>query len=157
MRAALRKAGKYAAMDADEIDYVNPHGSSTPLNDKFETWAIKDVFGDHAQKLVITSTKSMVGHMFGAAGAVEAMAAVKAIETGIIPPTINYETPDPDCDLDYAPNVARERKVRAAMSNSFGLGGPQRERRVPTLRGASRPPAAGTQGTRQACVTTTAS
>jgi 3-oxoacyl-[acyl-carrier-protein] synthase II len=123
MRAALRKAGKYAAMDADEIDYVNPHGSATPLNDKFETWAIKDVFGDHARNLVITSSKSMVGHMFGAAGAVEAMAAVKAIETGIIPPTINYETPDPDCDLDYAPNVARERKVRAAMSNSFGLGG----------------------------------
>jgi 3-oxoacyl-[acyl-carrier-protein] synthase II len=123
MRAALRKAGNYAAMDADEIDYVNPHGSSTPLNDKFETWAIKDVFGDHARNVVITSSKSMVGHMFGAAGAVEAMAAVKAIETGIIPPTINYETPDPDCDLDYAPNVARERKVRAAMSNSFGLGG----------------------------------
>jgi 3-oxoacyl-[acyl-carrier-protein] synthase II len=123
MRAALRKAGKHAAMDADEIDYVNPHGSSTPLNDKFETWAIKDVFGDHAQNLVITSSKSMVGHMFGAAGAVEALAAVKAIETGIIPPTINYETPDPDCDLDYAPNVARERKVRAAMSNCFGLGG----------------------------------
>jgi beta-ketoacyl-acyl-carrier-protein synthase II len=123
MRAALRKAGKHAGMDADEIDYVNPHGSSTPLNDKFETWAIKDVFGDHASKLVITSSKSMVGHMFGAAGAVEALAAVKAIETGIIPPTINYQTPDPDCDLDYAPNVARERKVRAAMSNSFGLGG----------------------------------
>jgi 3-oxoacyl-[acyl-carrier-protein] synthase II len=123
MLAALRKAGKYAAMDADEIDYVNPHGSATPLNDKFETWAIKDVFGDHARNLVVSSSKSMVGHMFGAAGAVEAMAAVKAIETGIIPPTINYETPDPDCDLDYAPNVARERKVRAAMSNSFGLGG----------------------------------
>jgi 3-oxoacyl-[acyl-carrier-protein] synthase II len=123
MRAALKKACKHAEMPADEIDYVNPHGSSTPLNDKFETWAIKDVFGDHANNLVITSSKSMVGHMFGAAGAVEALAAVKAIETGIIPPTINYETPDPDCDLDYAPNVARERKVRAAMSNSFGLGG----------------------------------
>ena len=123
MRAALRKAGKHAELDPTEIDYVNPHGSSTPLNDKFETWAIKDVFGEHANNLVITSSKSMVGHMFGAAGAVEAMAAVKAIETGIIPPTINYQTPDPDCDLDYAPNVARERKVRAAMSNSFGLGG----------------------------------
>ena len=123
MRAALRKAGKHAAMAADEVDYINPHGSSTPLNDKFETWAIKDVFGNHARNLVITSTKSMVGHLFGAAGAVEAMAAVKAIETGIIPPTINYQTPDPDCDLDYAPNVAREQKVRAAMSNSFGLGG----------------------------------
>jgi 3-oxoacyl-[acyl-carrier-protein] synthase II len=123
MQAALRKAGRHAAMPADEVDYVNPHGSSTPLNDKFETWAIKDVFGDHARELVITSSKSMVGHMFGAAGAVEALAAVKAVETGIIPPTINYETPDPDCDLDYAPNEARERKVRAAMSNSFGLGG----------------------------------
>jgi beta-ketoacyl-acyl-carrier-protein synthase II len=123
MRAALRKAGKYAQMPADEVDYVNPHGSSTPLNDKFETWAIKDVFGDHARDLVISSSKSMVGHMFGAAGAVEALAAVKAVETGIIPPTINYQTPDPDCDLDYAPNVSRERKVRAAMSNSFGLGG----------------------------------
>jgi 3-oxoacyl-(acyl-carrier-protein) synthase len=123
MRAALRKAGKHAQMPADEVDYVNPHGSSTPLNDKFETWAIKDVFGEHARDLTITSSKSMVGHMFGAAGAVEALAAVKAVETGIIPPTINYETPDPDCDLDYAPNEAKERKVRAAISNSFGLGG----------------------------------
>jgi beta-ketoacyl-acyl-carrier-protein synthase II len=123
MRAALRKAGKHAQMPADEVDYVNPHGSSTPLNDKFETWAIKDVFGEHAQNLTITSSKSMVGHMFGAAGAVEALAAIKAIETGVIPPTINYETPDPDCDLDYAPNEAKERKVRAAISNSFGLGG----------------------------------
>ena len=123
MRAALRKAGNHAQMPSDEIDYVNPHGSSTPLNDKFETWAIKDVFGDHANDLVITSTKSMVGHLFGAAGAVEGLVAVKAVETGVIPPTINYETPDPDCDLDYAPNEAREQKVRAAMSNSFGLGG----------------------------------
>ncbi|MCC6180026.1 MAG: beta-ketoacyl-ACP synthase II [Chloroflexi bacterium] len=123
MRAALRKAGKHAGMPADEVDYVNPHGSSTPLNDRFETWAIKDVFGEHARSQVITSSKSMVGHMFGAAGAVEAVAAIKAIETGIIHPTINYETPDPDCDLDYAPNEARERPVRAAMSNSFGLGG----------------------------------
>jgi 3-oxoacyl-[acyl-carrier-protein] synthase II len=123
MRAALRKAGKYASMPADEVDYVNPHGSSTPLNDKFETWAVKDVFGEHARDMVMTSSKSMVGHMFGAAGAVEGLVAIKAIETGIIPPTINYETPDPDCDLDYAPNVAREKKVRAAISNSFGLGG----------------------------------
>jgi beta-ketoacyl-acyl-carrier-protein synthase II len=123
MRAALRKAGKHAEMPSDEVDYVNPHGSSTPLNDKFETWAIKDVFGEHARDLTITSSKSMVGHMFGAAGAVEALAAIKAVETGVIPPTINYETPDPDCDLDYAPNEAKERKVRAAISNSFGLGG----------------------------------
>jgi 3-oxoacyl-[acyl-carrier-protein] synthase II len=123
MRAALRKAGKHAGMPADEVDYVNPHGSSTPLNDKFETWAVKDVFGDHARDMTITSSKSMVGHMFGAAGAVEGLVAIKAVETGIIPPTINYQTPDPDCDLDYAPNVAKERKVRAAISNSFGLGG----------------------------------
>lgn len=123
MRAALRKAGKHAGLTPDQIGYVNPHGSSTPLNDKFETWAIRDVFGPHADQLVVTSTKSMVGHMFGAAGAIEAFACVKALETGVIPPTINYETPDPDCDLDYAPNVARERQVTAAMSNSFGLGG----------------------------------
>jgi 3-oxoacyl-[acyl-carrier-protein] synthase II len=123
MRAALRKAGTHAGMPADEIDYINPHGSSTPLNDKFETWAVKDVFGEHARDMVITSSKSMVGHMFGAAGAVEGLVAIKAVETGIIPPTINYETPDPDCDLDYAPNEAREKKVRAAISNSFGLGG----------------------------------
>ncbi len=123
MRAALRKAGRVAGLPADEIDYINPHGSSTPFNDRYETAAIKAVFGDHARKQVITSSKSMVGHMFGAAGTVEAIACIKAIETGIIPPTINYETPDPDCDLDYAPNVAREMQVRAAMSNSFGLGG----------------------------------
>src|SRR5207247_1387479 len=123
MRAALRKAGSHAGLTADEIDYINPHGSSTPVNDKVETIAIKDVFGDHARELVVSSTKSMVGHLFGAAGAVEALVCIKAVETGIIPPTINYETPDPECDLDYAPNVAKERKVRAAMSNSFGLGG----------------------------------
>jgi beta-ketoacyl-acyl-carrier-protein synthase II len=123
MRAALRKAGNHSGLTPDEIDYINPHGSSTPVNDKVETWAIKDVFGEHARELTVSSTKSMVGHMFGAAGAVEALACIKAIETGIIPPTINYQTPDPDCDLDYAPNVAKERKVRAAMSNSFGLGG----------------------------------
>jgi 3-oxoacyl-[acyl-carrier-protein] synthase II len=123
MRAALRKAGKHSGMPADEVDYVNPHGSSTPLNDKFETGAIKDVFGDHARTMMVSSSKSMVGHMFGAAGAVEALATIKTVETGIVPPTINYETPDPDCDLDYVPNVSRERKVRAAISNSFGLGG----------------------------------
>ncbi|MDP8921357.1 MAG: beta-ketoacyl-ACP synthase II [Chloroflexota bacterium] len=123
MRAALRKAGAHAGLAPDEVDYINAHGTSTPYNDKFETLAIKDVFGGHARELVVSSTKSMIGHLFGAAGAVEAVACVKAIETGVIPPTINYETPDPDCDLDYAPNVARERRVRAAMSNSFGLGG----------------------------------
>ncbi len=123
MRAALRKAASHAGLRPEEIDYVNAHGTSTPLNDKFESFAIKEVFGDHARDLVVSSTKSMVGHLFGAAGAVEALACAKAIETGIIPPTINYETPDPECDLDYAPNQARERPVWAAMSNSFGLGG----------------------------------
>jgi 3-oxoacyl-[acyl-carrier-protein] synthase II len=123
MRAALRKAGTHAGLAPDRVDYVNAHGTSTPLNDKFETAAIKEVFGDHARDLVVSSTKSMVGHLFGAAGAVEAFACVKAIETGVIPPTINYETPDPDCDLDYAPNQPRERRIQAAMSNSFGLGG----------------------------------
>jgi 3-oxoacyl-(acyl-carrier-protein) synthase len=123
MRAALKKAGRLSGMTADEIGYINPHGSSTPLNDKFETAAIKEVFGAHAYQLTVSSSKSMVGHMFGAAGAVEALATIKAVETGIIPPTINYETPDPDCDLDYVPNVAKERPLQAAMSNSFGLGG----------------------------------
>jgi 3-oxoacyl-[acyl-carrier-protein] synthase II len=123
MRAALRKAAGHAGLRPDDVDYVNAHGTSTPLNDKYESWAVKEVFGEHARRLMVSSTKSMIGHLFGAAGAVEALASVKAVETGVIPPTINYETPDPDCDLDYAPNVARERRVRVAMSNSFGLGG----------------------------------
>ena len=119
MRAALRKA----RMQPDEVDYINPHGSGTPFNDKFETAAIKQVFWDHAYKLAISSTKSMIGHLFGAAGAVEAIAALMTIHTGQIPPTINLEVPDPDCDLDYVPGVGRQADVRAAMSNSFGLGG----------------------------------
>ncbi|MCC6176015.1 MAG: beta-ketoacyl-ACP synthase II [Chloroflexi bacterium] len=123
MRMAIEKAGRHAGLDPSEVDYINAHGTSTPYNDRFETQAIKDVFGAHARDLVVSSTKSMIGHLFGAAGAVEALASVQAIATGIIPPTINYETPDPECDLDYAPNVARERPIRAAMSNSFGLGG----------------------------------
>lgn len=119
MKMAVRKAG----ISASEVDYINAHGTGTPLNDKFETAAVKQVFGEHAHKLVMTSTKSMTGHMMGAAGAVEAMACVRAIIDGVIPPTINYEVPDPDCDLDYAPNEARERDVRVALSNSMGLGG----------------------------------
>jgi beta-ketoacyl-acyl-carrier-protein synthase II len=119
MRLALRKAG----LAAEAVDYINAHGTSTPLNDKFETEAIKRVFGDQAYRLSVSSTKSMVGHMMGAAGAIESIVCIKSIHEGQIPPTINYDTPDPDCDLDYTPNVARARDVRVAMTNSFGLGG----------------------------------
>ncbi len=112
-----------ARINPDEVDYINAHGTSTPLNDKVETLAIKKVFKDHAYKLKISSIKSMIGHLLGAAGAVEAVATVKTIETGIIPPTINYEHPDPDCDLDYTPNKAVEYPVKVAISNSFGFGG----------------------------------
>ena len=110
-------------LNMEEIGYINAHGTSTPLNDKCETEAIKLAFGDYARKVAISSTKSMTGHLLGAAGGVEVIAAVKTIETGIIHPTINYETPDPDCDLDYVPNTAREQKVKYALSNSLGFGG----------------------------------
>jgi 3-oxoacyl-[acyl-carrier-protein] synthase II len=123
MRHALRDASRTIGLAPDEIGYINAHGTSTPYNDRFETAAIKDVFGEHARHLLVSSTKSMTGHMFGAAGAVEALACVKALETGWIPPTINYEHPDPECDLDYVPNKARQWQPSAAMSNSFGLGG----------------------------------
>ena len=119
MRAALRQAG----MTPEQIDYINAHGSSTRLNDKSETIAIKSVFGEHAYKVPISSTKSMLGHLMGAAGAIEALISVQAIQEGIIPPTINLEKPDPECDLDYVPNAARQREVKAALSNSFGFGG----------------------------------
>jgi len=119
MRWALADAG----IPLNEIDYINAHGSSTPLNDAGETKAIKTIFGDHAYNLVVSSTKSMVGHAMGASGALEAIACAMAITTGWIPPTINYEFPDPECDLDYAPNEKRRKDVRAALSNSFGLGG----------------------------------
>lgn len=119
MRMALRKGG----IPLEEIDYINPHGTGTPLNDKVETLAIKKVFGEHAYSIAISSSKSMVGHLMGGSGALEALVAVKTIAERIIPPTINYEVPDPDCDLDYVPNVARRAEVRAAMSNSVGLGG----------------------------------
>src|SRR6266851_3204208 len=123
MRHALRDGARTAGLAAEDIGYVNAHGTSTPYNDRFETAAIKDVFGEHARRLLVSSTKSMTGHMFGAAGALEALACVKALETGWIPPTINYERPDPECDLDYVPNKARQWQPTAAMSNSFGLGG----------------------------------
>lgn len=119
MRAALNDAGLLPT----DIDYINAHGTSTPFNDKNETEAIKTVFGDYAYKVSISSTKSMHGHLLGAAGAIEAIATILAIVKGVIPPTINYFTPDPDCDLDYTPNKPRERKVRAALSNTFGFGG----------------------------------
>jgi len=119
MTRAMRKAG----IDPSEVNYINPHGTGTPLNDRAETAAIKTAFGDHAKKLAISSTKSMHGHLMGGAGALEAIAAVQAICTGIIPPTLNYEVPDPDCDLDYVPNVARRADVRVSLSNSVGLGG----------------------------------
>lgn len=119
MRMALRKA----AIDPSEVDYINAHGTGTPLNDKFETLAIKRIFGDHAYKLLVSSTKSELGHMMGAAGAVEAMACILAIRDGIIPPTINYENPDPECDLDYCVNRPRAARIDVALSNSMGLGG----------------------------------
>lgn len=119
MEAALRDAG----MDPEEIEYINAHGTSTPLNDPVETRAIRAVFGEHADCVPVSSTKSMVGHLMGAAGAVEAIACAKTLETGVIHPTINYETPDPACDLDYVPNVARDVGPQTALSNSFGFGG----------------------------------
>ena len=119
MRAALRRA----KVDPERVGYVNAHGTSTPLGDLAETKAIKDVFGAHAYKLAVSSTKSMMGHTFGAAGAIEAMMCVLAIHEGVIPPTINYEHPDPDCDLDYVPNEAREARIDVALSNAMGLGG----------------------------------
>ncbi len=120
MEMALRHSG----LATTDIDYINAHGTSTPLGDICETRAIKRVFGDHARNgLVVSSTKSMTGHLLGAAGGVEAVACIEAIRHGIIPPTINLDDPDPECDLDYAPHTAREKPVRAALSNSFGFGG----------------------------------
>ncbi|PYJ00898.1 MAG: beta-ketoacyl-[acyl-carrier-protein] synthase II [Verrucomicrobia bacterium] len=119
MRMALRNAG----LKPEDISYINAHGTSTPQGDIAETQAIKTVFGDHARKLAVSSTKGATGHMLGAAGAVEMAVCTKAIQTGIVPPTINYAVPDPECDLDYVPNTAREMKVNAAVNNSFGFGG----------------------------------
>jgi 3-oxoacyl-[acyl-carrier-protein] synthase II len=119
MSGALRD-GK---LNPDDIDYINAHGTSTPLGDKAETYAVKTVFGDAARKVSISSTKSQLGHLLGASGGVELVLCMKALQHNICPPTINYNTPDPDCDLDYTPNTPRERKLRAVMSNSFGFGG----------------------------------
>jgi 3-oxoacyl-[acyl-carrier-protein] synthase II len=119
MQMALTDAGE----DAEAVDYINAHGTSTPLNDAAETRAIKKALGDHAYRTAISSTKSMTGHMVGAAGAAESAAAALAVKEGVIPPTTNYETPDPECDLDYVPNEARRAEVRLALSNAFGFGG----------------------------------
>ncbi|MFH1798796.1 MAG: beta-ketoacyl-ACP synthase II [Candidatus Omnitrophota bacterium] len=119
MRASLKDAG----LNPEDVDYINAHGTSTPLNDKMETDAIKSVFGEYAYKLAVSSTKGVTGHLLGATGGAELIACAKAIEHKILPPTINYEYPDPECDLDYVPNVAREFDVEVALSNSLGFGG----------------------------------
>jgi len=119
MRNALRDAG----LKPEDIDYINAHGTSTPAGDLAETIAVKSMFGEHAYKLAMSSTKSMTGHLLGAAGGLEAAICARAVHDGVAPPTINYETPDPECDLDYVPNTAREMNIRHAMSNSFGFGG----------------------------------
>jgi len=119
MRSALRNAG----WRPEEIGYINAHGTSTPLNDKMETRAIKEVFGEFAYRVPVSSTKSMTGHLLGGAGAIEAAICVLTLQYGIIPPTINLNNPDPDCDLDYVPNLARKAAVDKILSNSFGFGG----------------------------------
>jgi len=120
---AMQMALKDAGMEPGEVDYINAHGTSTPIGDKAETLSIREVFGEHAAKLAVSSTKSMTGHLLGAAGAIEGVASVMSIRRGQIPPTINYTDPDPECDLDFVPNISRSAAVRAAMSNSFGFGG----------------------------------
>ena len=125
---AHRALGALAALDRagigpEVVDYINAHGTSTPLNDRFETMAIRDVFGEHADRLLVSSTKSMLGHAMGASGAIEAYVCARVLETGCIPPTINYRHPDPELTLDYVPNEARAADVRVALSNAMGLGG----------------------------------
>jgi 3-oxoacyl-[acyl-carrier-protein] synthase II len=119
MRLALKDAG----IAPQEIDYINAHGTSTEYNDANESTAIKTVFGEHAARLAVSSTKSMTGHLLGAAGAVEGVYSILALRHGVLPPTINYETPDPACDLDYVPNRSRPANIKVVLSNSFGFGG----------------------------------
>ncbi|MBX3283261.1 MAG: beta-ketoacyl-ACP synthase II [Acidobacteria bacterium] len=121
--SVMRRALKDAGISPDKIDYINAHGTSTPYNDKFETLAIKQVFGDRAYQIPVSSTKSMTGHALGAAGGLEAVFSVKVLNENIVPPTINYKTPDPDCDLDYVANAAREHRADYVLSNNFGFGG----------------------------------
>jgi 3-oxoacyl-[acyl-carrier-protein] synthase II len=120
---AVKQCLKDGGLNLEDVQYINAHGTSTPYNDKSETEAIKKVFGDHAHKLNVSSTKSMIGHLLGAAGGVELIASILAINHGIVPPTINYDEPDPECDLNYTPNVPEEREIYAAVSNTFGFGG----------------------------------
>ncbi|HHS12598.1 MAG TPA: beta-ketoacyl-[acyl-carrier-protein] synthase II, partial [bacterium] len=120
---AMNQAMKEAGVNPEEVDYINAHGTSTPFNDRTETLAIKSVFADHAKKVMVSSNKSMIGHLLGAAGGIEFLSTALTIYHGVVPPTINYEVPDPDCDLDYVPNEARKADIRTALSNSFGFGG----------------------------------
>ncbi len=119
----MKSAMRHAKINPEQIDYINAHGTSTPIGDLCETKAIKLALGDHAKTTMVSSTKSMTGHLLGAAGGVEFAACALAIKHGVIPPTINLDNPDPECDLDYVPKIAREKKVKVAMSNSFGFGG----------------------------------
>ncbi len=120
---AMKMALKNAGVAPEQVSYINAHGTSTPMGDMYETMAIKSVFGDHAKKMLVSSTKSMTGHLLGAAGGVETVYTLMAMDKGVVPPTINYTEPDPECDLDYVPNTAREAKLEYAMSNNFGFGG----------------------------------
>ena len=120
---AMNRAMEDAICQPEDIDYINAHGTSTPLNDRIETMAIKSVFGNHAKTLSVSSTKSMTGHLLGAAGGIEAVASILSIRNNLLPPTIHYKTPDPECDLNYVPNSSVKKDIQYAMSNTFGFGG----------------------------------